>query len=119
MDLSSEWNWFNLVLNGIEWNWCSLHWKWCNLQGMCSTGGVQVVLHGLKGHKSPFKALIAAEYNGVQVKLVNNFKLGVTNKSPKFLKLNPIGKVMCRLQCIVAVDNGFCEFPDFVLTFEQ
>ncbi|KAJ0078044.1 hypothetical protein Patl1_36616 [Pistacia atlantica] len=51
------------------------------------------VLHGLKGHKSPFKALIVAEYNGVQVKLVDNFKLGVTNKSPEFLKLNPIGKV--------------------------
>ncbi|XP_031259607.1 elongation factor 1-gamma 2-like isoform X3 [Pistacia vera] len=52
-----------------------------------------LVLHGLKGHKSPFKALIVAEYNGVQVKLVDNFKLGVTNKSPEFLKLNPIGKV--------------------------
>ncbi|XP_044490570.1 elongation factor 1-gamma [Mangifera indica] len=52
-----------------------------------------LVLHAGKGNKNAFKALIAAEYNGVQVKLVDNFEMGVTNKSPEFLKMNPIGKV--------------------------
>ena len=40
-----------------------------------------------------FKALIAAEYSGVQVELAENFEMGVSNKTPEFLKMNPIGKV--------------------------
>ncbi|KAJ4717534.1 Elongation factor 1-gamma [Melia azedarach] len=52
-----------------------------------------LVLHAGKGNKNAFKTLIAAEYSGVQVKLVENFQMGVTNKSPEFLKMNPIGKV--------------------------
>lgn len=50
------------------------------------------VLHSLN-NKNAFKTLIAAEYTGVQVELAKNFEMGVTNKTPEFLKLNPIGKV--------------------------
>ncbi|GKU93541.1 hypothetical protein SLEP1_g7130 [Rubroshorea leprosula] len=34
--------------------------------------------------EEPFKALIAARYSGVDVKLVENSKLGVSNKAPNF-----------------------------------
>ncbi|GLT56295.1 hypothetical protein SLA2020_293450 [Shorea laevis] len=52
-----------------------------------------LVLHAGKINKNAFKALIAAEYSGVDVKLVENFEMGVSNKTPEFLKMNPIGKV--------------------------
>ncbi|TXG53695.1 hypothetical protein EZV62_018951 [Acer yangbiense] len=52
-----------------------------------------LVLHSGKGNKNAYKALIAAEYSGVQVKLVEDFQMGVSNKTPEFLKMNPIGKV--------------------------
>ncbi|KAJ1392794.1 Thioredoxin-like superfamily [Sesbania bispinosa] len=52
-----------------------------------------LVLHARNNNKNAFKALIAAEYSGVQVELVNNFEMGVSNKTPEFLKMNPIGKV--------------------------
>lgn len=52
-----------------------------------------LVLHVGEGNKNGFKGLIAAEYAGVEVKLAENFEMGVTNKSPEFLKMNPIGKV--------------------------
>ncbi|GMJ12609.1 hypothetical protein like AT1G09640 [Hibiscus trionum] len=52
-----------------------------------------LVLHAGKTNKNAFKALIAAEYSGVAVKLVDNFEMGVSNKTPEFLKMNPIGKV--------------------------
>ncbi|KAF5197373.1 Elongation factor 1-gamma [Thalictrum thalictroides] len=52
-----------------------------------------LVLHAGNTNKNAFKALIAAEYSGVQVKLVENFEMGVSNKTPEFLKMNPIGKV--------------------------
>ncbi|XP_010272551.1 PREDICTED: elongation factor 1-gamma-like isoform X2 [Nelumbo nucifera] len=52
-----------------------------------------LVLHAGNTNKNAFKALIAAEYNGVTVKLVPNFEMGVSNKTPQFLKMNPIGKV--------------------------
>lgn len=29
----------------------------------------------------------------MQVKVAEDFEIGVTNKSPEFLKMNPIGKV--------------------------
>ncbi|XP_072987451.1 elongation factor 1-gamma 2 [Typha latifolia] len=52
-----------------------------------------LVLHSGSGNKNAFKTLIAAEYSGVQVELVKNFEMGVSNKTPEFLKMNPIGKV--------------------------
>eukprot|EP00475_Leptophrys_vorax_P037002 TRINITY_DN63281_c0_g1_i1.p1 TRINITY_DN63281_c0_g1~~TRINITY_DN63281_c0_g1_i1.p1 ORF type:complete len:278 (+),score=83.36 TRINITY_DN63281_c0_g1_i1:147-980(+) len=39
------------------------------------------------------KALIAAAYGGVDVKFVENFQMGVTNKTPEFLAKHPAGKV--------------------------
>lgn len=50
-------------------------------------------LHAWSTNKNGFKTLIAAEYNGVEVKLVQDFEMGVSNKTPEFLKMNPIGKV--------------------------
>lgn len=52
------------------------------------------VLHATQPNKNAFKALIAAEYAGVQLKLTENFQMGVSNKTPEFLKMNPIGKVL-------------------------
>jgi elongation factor 1-gamma len=43
-------------------------------------------------NKNAFKALIAAEYVGADV-AVPDFKMGVDNKKPDFLRLNPFGKV--------------------------
>ena len=42
------------------------------------------------------KVLIAAQYSGVEVKVVSEppeFQLGVTNKTPEFLAKFPLGKV--------------------------
>ncbi|GKV32122.1 hypothetical protein SLEP1_g40751 [Rubroshorea leprosula] len=52
-----------------------------------------LILHAGKTNKNAFKALIAAEYSGVDVKPAENFEIGVSNKAPEFLKMNPIGKV--------------------------
>ncbi|KAG6515022.1 elongation factor 1-gamma 2-like [Zingiber officinale] len=52
-----------------------------------------LVFHGGNGNKNAFKALIAAEYTGVQIELAKNFEMGVSNKTPEFLKMNPIGKI--------------------------
>ncbi|KAI9377563.1 hypothetical protein POPTR_019G077000v4 [Populus trichocarpa] len=52
-----------------------------------------LVLHAGSTNKNALKTLIAAEYSGVQVELVKNFEMGVSNKTPEFLKMNPIGKV--------------------------
>ncbi|KAK6240400.1 hypothetical protein SCA6_005789 [Theobroma cacao] len=52
-----------------------------------------LVLHAGKNNKNAVKALIAAQYCDVEVKLAENFEMGVTNKSSEFLKMNPIGKV--------------------------
>lgn len=52
-----------------------------------------LILHAGNTNKNAFKALIAAEYSGVKVELVQNFEMGVSNKTPEFLKMNPIGKV--------------------------
>ncbi|XP_076958043.1 putative elongation factor 1-gamma 1 isoform X1 [Bidens hawaiensis] len=51
------------------------------------------ILHAPGKNKNVNKALIAAEYVGVEVKLAKNFQMGVSNKTPEFLKMNPIGKV--------------------------
>lgn len=52
-----------------------------------------LVLHAGAGNKNAYKALIAAEYSGVKVELVKDFQMGVSNKTPEFLKMNPLGKV--------------------------
>ncbi|KAM0977463.1 hypothetical protein ACFX13_020567 [Malus domestica] len=52
-----------------------------------------LVLHAGKTNKNGYKALITAEYTGVKVELAPNFDMGVSNKTPEYLKLNPIGKV--------------------------
>ncbi|XP_058194490.1 elongation factor 1-gamma-like [Rhododendron vialii] len=52
-----------------------------------------LVLHAGSTNKNAFKALIAAEYTGVKVDLVKDFEMGVSNKTPEYLKMNPIGKV--------------------------
>lgn len=40
-----------------------------------------------------YKALIAAQYSGADVKVAPNFVFGETNKSHEFLKKFPSGKV--------------------------
>lgn len=40
-----------------------------------------------------FKALIAAQFSGANVKIAPGFEFGVTNKSEAFLKKFPLGKV--------------------------
>ena len=40
-----------------------------------------------------FKALIAAQYSGADVKISPGFKFGETNKSKSFLEKFPLGKV--------------------------
>ncbi|CAI9786972.1 unnamed protein product [Fraxinus pennsylvanica] len=52
-----------------------------------------LVLHASSTNKNGYKALIAAEYSDVKIELVKNFEMGVSNKTPEFLKMNPIGKV--------------------------
>ncbi|KAL5073289.1 hypothetical protein RYX36_012273 [Vicia faba] len=52
-----------------------------------------LILHAASANKNVFKTLIAAEYVGVNVQLAPDFQMGVSNKTPQFLKLNPIGKV--------------------------
>ncbi|XP_061375952.1 elongation factor 1-gamma-like [Gastrolobium bilobum] len=52
-----------------------------------------LILHAQKTNKNGYKTLIAAEYTGVQVELAPNFEMGVSNKTPEFLKMNPMGKV--------------------------
>ncbi|XP_047083314.1 elongation factor 1-gamma 1-like [Lolium rigidum] len=52
-----------------------------------------LVLHSGSGNKNAYKALIAAEYCGINVELAKNFEMGVSNKTPEFIKMNPLGKV--------------------------
>ncbi|KAL8482447.1 hypothetical protein ACS0TY_028574 [Phlomoides rotata] len=51
-----------------------------------------LVLHSNE-YKNAFKALIVAEYTGAKVELVKDFQIGVSNKTPEFLKMNPTGKI--------------------------
>ena len=53
------------------------------------------------GSKNAAKALIAAEYNGVKITMPP-FEMGVTNKTPAFLKLNPLGKARARIARLAA-----------------
>jgi elongation factor 1-gamma len=50
-------------------------------------------LYTYPGNKNANKALIAAQYVGVDIEVPSDFQMGVTNKTPEFLKLNPNGKV--------------------------
>ena len=49
-------------------------------------------LHTYPNNKNAWKALIAAEYVGVKVEVVE-CQLGKDNKSAEFLEMNPNGKV--------------------------
>ncbi|KAJ7547604.1 hypothetical protein O6H91_08G094500 [Diphasiastrum complanatum] len=53
----------------------------------------RLLLHTSAGNKNAAKSLIAAEYVGVKIEITPSFQFGVSNKTPEFLKLNPLGKV--------------------------
>ncbi|KAK1414682.1 hypothetical protein QVD17_30432 [Tagetes erecta] len=61
----------------------------------CLAGTIlhQLIMHSLRDTKNVHKALIAAEYAGVEIKMAENFEKFVSNKTPEFLKMNPIGKI--------------------------
>nr|GFA84460.1 elongation factor 1-gamma-like [Tanacetum cinerariifolium] len=46
-----------------------------------------LMMHSGPGNKNVYKALIAAEYVGVDI------KMGVSNKTPELVKINPMGNV--------------------------
>eukprot|EP01051_Picozoa_sp_SAG22_P001662 SAG22_NODE_68_length_22846_cov_32.458258_5_plen_146_part_00 len=54
-----------------------------------------LTLYTYPGNPRANKALIAAQYNGVEVKIPADFVMGESNKTPEFLALNPLGKVPC------------------------
>jgi len=45
------------------------------------------------GNYNVKKALVAAKFGNVDIQLDTNFQMGVTNKTPEFLAMNPCGKV--------------------------
>ncbi|KAG6390239.1 hypothetical protein SASPL_147971 [Salvia splendens] len=51
-----------------------------------------LVLHST-ANKNANKTLIVSEFNGVKVELAKDFQMGLTNKTPEFIKMNPIGKI--------------------------
>lgn len=62
-------------------------------------------LYTYPNNKNAFKALIAAEINKVKIELPQ-FEFGVTNKTDKFVKLNPFAKVWGYFRPLV----GPCRF---------
>lgn len=60
-------------------------------------------LYTYPNNKNAFKALIAAQYVGADIE-VPAFQMGVDNKKPAFLKLNPFGKA--RLSTHSPFDHG-------------
>lgn len=54
-----------------------------------------------------YKALIAAQYSGAQVKIASDFVFGETNKSDAFLKKFPSGKVSCTIQFLLFILSAF------------
>jgi elongation factor 1-gamma len=54
---------------------------------------MSLTLHTDKGNFRAIKIMIAAEYNKVNINFTPDFKLGVDNKTPEFLKMSPTGKV--------------------------
>ena len=73
---------------------------------MGAVSSILQIFHAGKTNKNSYKTLIAAEYSGVKVELAPNFTMGVSNKTPEFLKMNPIGKVYI-VECLV-IYNGIC-----------
>jgi len=57
-----------------------------------------------------YKALIAAQYSGADVKVDSAFEFGVTNKEESFLKKFPQGKVMSKYTS--SVDRSVDELND-------
>lgn len=57
------------------------------------TGGNIMLLYTYEGNFRAYKALIAAQFSGANVKIAPNFVFGETNKSETFLKKFPLGKV--------------------------
>ncbi|XP_071703633.1 elongation factor 1-gamma 3-like [Rutidosis leptorrhynchoides] len=51
-----------------------------------------LIMHAERRNRNVYKTLIVAEYVGVEVKICDNFKIGVSNKSPEFLNMNPLGQ---------------------------
>ncbi|KAL5548904.1 hypothetical protein UlMin_004135 [Ulmus minor] len=51
-----------------------------------------IILHAGKANKNAFKVLIVVEYTGVKIEIFENFEMGVSNKTPEFIKMNPLGK---------------------------
>jgi elongation factor 1-gamma len=51
------------------------------------------VIHAYPHNPSAYKALIAAEFGGLNVDYPQTFKMMVDNKTPEFLKKNPNGQV--------------------------
>ncbi|KAJ4797602.1 Elongation factor 1-gamma [Rhynchospora pubera] len=52
-----------------------------------------LVLYTNAGNTNASKALITAEYSGVKIELAKDFQLEVSNYTPEFLKMSPIGMV--------------------------
>ncbi|KAJ1691938.1 hypothetical protein LUZ63_016093 [Rhynchospora breviuscula] len=58
-----------------------------------SSIAMALVLYTGPGNRNAFKALITAEYSGVKLELAKDFQVGVSNYTPEFLKMSPIGRV--------------------------
>ena len=62
-----------------------------------------------------FKALIAAQYSGAQVRVLSappHFHFGQTNRTPEFLRKFPAGKVPA-----FEGDDGFCVFESNAIAY--
>ncbi|KAJ3693483.1 hypothetical protein LUZ60_008963 [Juncus effusus] len=53
-----------------------------------------LVLRAGQGNKNAYKSLIAAEYCGVKIKHEEEFQMGVSYKTPIFLKRNRLGELL-------------------------
>lgn len=62
-----------------------------------------------------YRALIAAQYSGANLKVAPGFTLGETNKSEAFLKKFPLGKVSVIIKQDQAWNSLSQLFPNFVL----
>lgn len=63
-------------------------------------------LYTYPANKNAFKALIAAEFNKVKIELPT-FEFGVTNKTDKFVKLNPFAKACDAIRANIFLSSGF------------
>jgi elongation factor 1-gamma len=64
------------------------------------SGGNIMLLYTYPENFRAYKALIAAQYSGANVKVAPNFEFTVTNKTEAFLKKFPLGKVRTATSCI-------------------